>query len=631
MRHTRYPAIFFCLIFSLAPLFLFSQNKDSISKNDSLRISAFYEKNLNTKNFEKNFFEVDTILNGFQEKEYSYHDHSFYARSATPGAAERDIILQSDHTFDQVSSLKYFRHYFHNNSNAKYYYAPSPYANATYMMGPKHEQLFDILFTRNFGNLANLAIDYYLLYSNGVYLYSKANDNFVSATSNFHSKSKRYLAIVDYFYNRMRVNENGGIYKDSVFTENIEPRRDRIGVNLASAENRVKESGIYFRQFYFPGFYRNKKDTVKGNEKYIAFGRFSYSILFKNNEVIYFDENPESGFYSNIFLDSMATKDSLQTNSMENDIEWSNIRFNRNDSTEQRFLLKIGTRFLKQHIYGAASAFNVSSVIPEASVNINLTPIHIDISGFYVAGGYNRDDYSANAEAVYYFEKGYKYFSIGAAAVSQTPCWFDQVYFSNHFQWIHDFGKIYTKKYQVVYSSKDFSSGIKFFNVKNPVYFDSAAIPAQLQGNNKVLQVRIDKLFRWRKWSLDNDIVYQKVSGTDVIRLPELMSMHSLYYSDNLIKNVLAAQFGAEVNFFSSYFPLAYMPATREFYLQNKYKSSAYPYIDFFMNFKIKRIRIFFKLDHLNSGLMGYDYMMIPHYPMADRALKFGLSWIFYN
>ncbi|MFA5781089.1 MAG: putative porin, partial [Bacteroidales bacterium] len=67
------------------------------------------------------------------------------------------------------------------------------------------------------------------------------------------------------------------------------------------------------------------------------------------------------------------------------------------------------------------------------------------------------------------------------------------------------------------------------------------------------------------------------------------------------------------------------------FYLQNDFKSDNYPFFDFFVNLKIKRARIYLKFDHVNSGLMGYNYYMIPHYPMSDRAFKFGISWMFYD
>ena len=65
--------------------------------------------------------------------------------------------------------------------------------------------------------------------------------------------------------------------------------------------------------------------------------------------------------------------------------------------------------------------------------------------------------------------------------------------------------------------------------------------------------------------------------------------------------------------------------------LQYDTKYGNYPFIDFFINTKIKAVRAFFKIDHLNSGWIGNKYQMTPNYPMNDRAFKLGISWRFYD
>jgi hypothetical protein len=43
------------------------------------------------------------------------------------------------------------------------------------------------------------------------------------------------------------------------------------------------------------------------------------------------------------------------------------------------------------------------------------------------------------------------------------------------------------------------------------------------------------------------------------------------------------------------------------------------------------RTRIFIMYDHLNSGLMGYNYYNVPSYPMNVRMFRYGLAWTFYD
>lgn len=624
---------FACLILFLAPSFLFAQIPDSSKNtNDSLKIYYTCENGFEIKNFEKNFKEIDTSLSGFQKMENFFHGHPYYAVTSSVGAAERSLLFESGYEFGQISSHKYFSQYLFNNTNAKYYNSLTPYTNAFYMMGPKREQIFDLVFARNFGNLLNIAVDYYLLYTPGQYARKKSNDNFVSITSNYHSRNKKYLALTNYFYNRLNIEENGGLEYDTVFTENLQPNRSLMGVNLQSANTRVKENGIYLKQLYFPGFNRGASDTIKGNEEYKSFGRFSHSLLIKNIKEAYLDSDPASGFYQNVFLDSVSTHDSIQVNILENIISWSNAKYNISDSVQQHFLINLGARHLFQHIYGINWDFTAGSIIPQVSCSFNTSSFQLYFSGFYTVGGYNVSDYSLSAGAYYFLDEArIKSISVGTEMISQTPAWFDRNYFSNHFSWLRDFEKTNTSKTSLQYNSNDFSAQLNFFNIQNPVYFDTSALPEQLQGSSRVVQMEFKKNFKWRKWNLENEMVFQKVGGTEVIRLPEFVSNHSLYFSDKLIKNVLSAQLGLELTFFSSYYPQAYMPATRQFFQQNTYKSASYPYVDFFINLKIKRLRVFLKFDHLNSGLMGYNYFMIPNYPMSDRGIKFGLSWTFYN
>jgi hypothetical protein len=46
---------------------------------------------------------------------------------------------------------------------------------------------------------------------------------------------------------------------------------------------------------------------------------------------------------------------------------------------------------------------------------------------------------------------------------------------------------------------------------------------------------------------------------------------------------------------------------------------------------KIKIVNAFFKIEHLNSGFSGNNYMLTPHYAMAPRTFKFGVSWKLFN
>jgi hypothetical protein len=52
-------------------------------------------------------------------------------------------------------------------------------------------------------------------------------------------------------------------------------------------------------------------------------------------------------------------------------------------------------------------------------------------------------------------------------------------------------------------------------------------------------------------------------------------------------------------------------------------------YISPWLSFRVKPVRVFVKVDHVNAGLMGRKYFLLDHYPHNDLALKIGISWLF--
>ena len=90
-------------------------------------------------------------------------------------------------------------------------------------------------------------------------------------------------------------------------------------------------------------------------------------------------------------------------------------------------------------------------------------------------------------------------------------------------------------------------------------------------------------------------------------------------------------QMGLEALYHTSYYASSYMPATATYYLQDRTQVGNYPFVNAFVSLKLKRTRIFVSMDHVNWGLTGYNYYMVPGYPMPVRTLKYGVAWTFYN
>jgi hypothetical protein len=233
------------------------QTKDTAiikEKDDTLKIRWMHEEAFESRNEKAYYIKIDTLLNGMQKRDQLRESKPFAATFPNLGLAYRDLEFNTQYCFDFVSSRRYYEDYFLTNEKAEYFRVTAPYANAYLVMGPKREQFFNFIFTRNFKKNLNLSANYKIIHANGTYDRTKSDDAFVRLTGNFSTRNHKYLVIGDYFYNRMKDQENGGLLHDTAFLGANKANWKLDSINLFKAENRVKESGFYIRQFYFLGF-----------------------------------------------------------------------------------------------------------------------------------------------------------------------------------------------------------------------------------------------------------------------------------------------------------------------------------------------------------------------------------------
>ena len=91
-------------------------------------------------------------------------------------------------------------------------------------------------------------------------------------------------------------------------------------------------------------------------------------------------------------------------------------------------------------------------------------------------------------------------------------------------------------------------------------------------------------------------------------------------------------QLGVDLTYHTLYYPYSYMPATGRFYRQDQIQAGNYPFMNVFLNFKVKRTTAFFMFDHVNADLMtenvrynyyydtqlSYEYQDVPVWSSLD-------------
>jgi hypothetical protein len=218
----------------------------------------------------------------------------------------------------------------------------------------------------------------------------------------------------------------------------------------------------------------------------------------------------------------------------------------------------------------------------------------------------------------------------------QPSIWYDH-WGSNNFKWDNNFKKEFRIDLGTAfrYPARKIELKFNYAIIKNYADFDTTAHPSQYTGGLSVASVTLKNELRAWKFHLSSDVIVQKSTNSDILDLP-LVTVRSAGYFENLFRfaktgGKLYMQLGVDVTYNTVYHPYGYMPASGIFYRQVNATAGDYPFINLFLNFKVKRTRIFIMFDHANAKLMGYHYEVVPNYPMNIRMLRYGLAWTFYD
>ena len=218
-------------------------------------------------------------------------------------------------------------------------------------------------------------------------------------TAQYFTPDRRYAVIANLILNRVKNQENGGITYDTLFTENIESNRFVIPVNLQNAQNRVKESGVYVKNYFTLSFGGGpRQDTTKPARKKYNLGRVMYSFQYNRQVHNYLDGQPMGGFYENVFYDSTSIQDSITVQKIVNELAWTNPTLN---AKKQFKTLQMDFRIRHQYIEvtDLESKKRYQPVDPSAAIAFQpYYGLRLEASAAYVMGDYNDGDFNIRAD-----------------------------------------------------------------------------------------------------------------------------------------------------------------------------------------------------------------------------------------
>src|SRR5690606_20119515 len=255
--------------------------------------------------------------------------------------------------------------------------------------------------------------------------------------------------------------------------------------------------------------------------------------------------------------------------------------------------------------------------------------------------------WSFEAEGEYLIPEGYRlsglfvspFLEVSYTKASYRPTMAQERYRGNHYRWDNDFSNIGVDqiKGEIKADFKSFSlrPSLTINRINNHVYYNDSVMPQQANGEALMVilgfksHVQMGRKFHWQ-----SEGYYTLITGTaaDVFRIPELFVNSRIFFDGPLFNEAIFVQIGLEGRYRSDYYADAYMPATQQFYLQDEFNVFAYPVVDVFFNFRIKRTRVLFRYNHANSYVMRQPgYFTTPHYTGLNSMLDVGINWSFFD
>lgn len=529
-------------------------------------------------------------------------------------------------------------------SQINYYNTTTPYTLLDYSQSENrmthNETRFNVFHSQNVNKNLNFELIYNQTRSSGQYLNQENKFHNIGFVTSY--KSDRFLSHSNIIFNRLQGQENGGLDPGQDFVQN---ETDYLTVKISDeAINKLQNNNVYTINEYRLGKTTESEPDTAGyvTETFIPRVGFIHEFEYSGNKRKFTKEDPSS-FFDHININANTTNDSVKYSRLTNLFQ---IKFY--EAPDRKFT------FGKRAYIGHDNLWFHSSTLWNGMAIRNVN-IPTQFTNTFVGGGIFRNEgkfwqweadgriyltgYRAGQTEVNGFVN--KPLKIGRDTTSLriegslktlVPEYFDQYFYSNHYQWTNNFDNINQINLRANIHSQAYKTtvGANYSLIGNYIYNNTEALPAQTSTELMILSAYLNKDYDRKHWLVRAQLLVQKASNDNYIHLPAFAGYVSMNYR-TIVSKVLYTQFGVDARYNSAFYADAYEPATARYYLQNEQRIGNFPFVDLHANLKLKRTRFFFVLMNAASGLAGNNYYVAPDYAYYRRTYRIGIAWSFYD
>lgn len=577
--------------------------------------------------------ELDTALLFF----HIYHPFELLSISNTftgnnGGAYQANDFFKRTYNSD-FSLTRSFDAYWLTPSQVKYFNTTTPYSLLDYTQSgsAKNETRFNVTHSQNINDKFNFGLIYNQTRSQGQYRKQENKFHNIGIVTSYNSN--QFVSHSNLIFNRLQGQENGGI--DSSQTLNGVPKTEDFIVRMDDAVNKLQNNNFFTSNEYRLGKTVEADSAEFVVEAFIPRVGFIHELEYAGNKRKFTKANAKD-FFENAYNDTVSTNDSVKYTRLTNIFQ---IKFyeapDRKYTFGKRVYLgndQLWYRFSTLDKYYPAKQ---SNTFLGGGIFRNEGKFwQWEADGRIYITGYRAGQTEVNGYINKPLRIGKDTTSLRVEGSVKTlvPDYFDQYYYSNHFEWTNNFSNINEVRLGATIHSQQYNTtlGANYALIGNYIYNDEQALPAQASSELMVLSGYLNKDFDAKHWFIRTQLLIQKASNDRTIHLPGVAGFISMNYR-TIWSKVMYTQLGVDTRYNTSFYADAYQPGTSRYYLQSTRKIGNYPYIDLHVNLKLKRTRFYFKIMNAASGLVGDNYYAAPDYPFYRRTYRIGIAWSFYD
>lgn len=587
-----------------------------------------------------------------------------------------------------------YQMYSYTPENLPFYNTKTPYTELAYWgtlfaNTEKEESNIKIMTTQNILPSWNITLEYHRFGGNGM-LRREDTDNRTAVVSTNYL-GKRYLMHAAFITNKITKSENGGIIDNFWIRDTTVDSRE-IDVHLTNASNLTKRKTVFLDQSYripFDFISRIGKrkemkaemarrdsilasgdsmaiaslgeaplqpespeasaDTINTNITTAFIGHSSeYSVFTKmyTDEIGLTDEAGRDFYKDRFYLHPTSSADSMRVMRLENRI-YMRLQPWAEDAIVSKLDVGVGHKLLNYYDTSPDTYIRKPSNTIQNSMYLYAGAeggfkkyFRWDAFGHYTFLGSEINDFGIDGSvsfSTYPFRKAKDSPLTLKARFSTSldePDHYQQQFYSNHYRWSNDFGKISTTRVEAMLDIPRWklNAAFGYSLLSNNIYYDTSGNARQYSGAMSIMTASLMKNFQLWKFHFDHNILFQLSSDQSVVPLPMLAMNLRYYFQFDVVKNVMQMQIGADGRYNTLWYAPAYNPVLGVFHNQDEEKYGNCPFIDVFINIQWKRACIFIKAVNLNQGWpnKSVDYFSAHHYINTQTAFKFGIYWPFY-